>query len=64
MTIVDPLSEAMKSVNTTYTVRVGCFTHKVDRRTGRHEVVAKEALVPQTFYRDAGGCLHVAKETK
>lgn len=58
MTCIDPLDYAKELVNTTYTVRVGCFTHKVHKATGRHEVVSKDKKQPQAYYYDELGQCH------
>jgi len=59
MTCHDPINDAPVTVDTTYTVRIGPYTHKVNKTTGRHEVVAKLPLEKsKQWYLDETGNHH------
>jgi hypothetical protein len=47
-----------------YHVKVGPNWHRVDRQTGRHEVVSREGKLPDdahTIVKDDEGCDHYVK---
>ena len=45
----------------TYRVKVGPYWHEVDKATGKHWIVQKDAKVEQAFTYDKAGTLHVTR---
>ena len=55
MTLSIRLRLAAACKSDTYTVKVGPYTHLVDKNTGKHRVIGKDAKKPQTITHDAEG---------